>query len=70
LGPEVSFVEAKLINGDGLTPTMKQVQDWASDYLDTDDGFSEACNHAEDNYNHGPDPDDDYAQRAGWTARR
>ena len=44
--PEINLIEAKLIDGDGLGPSLQQVRDWAIDYLDTDEGFEAACNHA------------------------
>lgn len=44
---EVSFVSAELIDGDGLSPTPAQVQEWAVDYLDTDDGYRDACDHGD-----------------------
>ena len=55
--PEISFVEATLIDGDGLAPTMSQLQEWASDWLN-EDGFNEACDYAEQHS--GPDPDEAY----------
>jgi hypothetical protein len=56
--PEVSFVSAKLIYGGGLNPTNEQTQDWASDWLDEEEGFALACDHAEQDRL--PDPDDAY----------
>lgn len=41
--PEVDFVSAKLIDGQGLLPTQEQVNDWAREYLDSDEGFWSAC---------------------------
>ncbi len=52
---EVSFRSAKLIDGDGLDPTIAQVQEWGSDYLDTDEGYQVACAASEEL--NGPDPD-------------
>ena len=52
--PEVSFVMAELIDGDGLAPTIQQIQEWASNWLD-EDGFEQACDYAESHG--GPDPD-------------
>jgi hypothetical protein len=56
---EVSLVSAKFIDGDGLwDPGEKQVEEWASDYLDTDEGYELACKMAESDaieYEHDPD---------------
>ena len=52
--PEINFVSATLINGDGLEPSMQQIQELASDWLD-DKGFDEACSNAE--ASSGPDTD-------------
>jgi hypothetical protein len=57
---EVSFRSAKLIDGDGLDPFMgplgqQTVDDWASDYLDTDEGYEAAIEAAENDRQ--PDPD-------------
>ena len=57
---EVSFRSATLIDGDGLDPFMgprgqETIDDWARDYLDTDEGYEGACEAAEDARQ--PDPD-------------
>jgi hypothetical protein len=58
---EVSFRSAKLISGDGLDPPDAQVDEWARDYLDTDEGYEAACRAAEENS--GPDPDEWYDRK-------
>jgi hypothetical protein len=45
--PEVEFISATLIDGDGLTPNEDQVEELARDFLDSDEGFRAACNSAE-----------------------
>lgn len=55
--PEVDFISAKLMDGDGLDPTQGQVDDWARDWLDSDAGYNVACQAGEDEPN-GPDPDE------------
>jgi hypothetical protein len=52
--PEIEFISAKLIDGDGLDPDQSQVNDKARDWLD-DDGFDEACANAEEHSGPGPD---------------
>jgi hypothetical protein len=54
-GAELDFVSAKLLDGDGLDPEQKTVEEWARDWLD-DDGYDAACQHAEEGRQ--PDPDD------------
>lgn len=44
---EVDFRSAKLIDGKGLLPTQEQIDDWARDYLDSDQGYLHACQQAE-----------------------
>lgn len=41
---EVDFRSAKIIDAKGLLPTHEQVDDWARDYLDSDEGYNHACN--------------------------
>ncbi len=41
--PEVGFISAKMIDGKGLNPTDAQLQDWASEYLNSDEGYRLAC---------------------------
>ena len=53
-GPELELVSAKLLDGDGLDPGQKQVEEWAADWLN-DKGYDIACRHAE--REQGPDPD-------------
>lgn len=73
--PEVSFVSAELLNGDGLAPTPEQIQEWGSNWLDEELNYIEACDHAEEGRRPDPDAayeqqrDDDYADRAEWKAR-
>lgn len=43
---EVAFRSATLIDGDGLTPDQKQIDEWAIDYLDSDHGYNRACQEA------------------------
>lgn len=45
---EVDFRAAKLIDGKGLLPTQEQINDWAREYLDSDEGYRRACDVAED----------------------
>jgi hypothetical protein len=45
---EVSLVDVKLIDGDGLDPTREQLVQWAEDYLESDNGYKHACHCAED----------------------
>lgn len=59
-GPEVEFISAHLINNDGLSPTAEQVQDWAEEWLASDEGCSFACRYAEESRR--PDPDALYEQ--------
>jgi len=56
-GAEVELVSAKLLDGDGLDPDQKTVNEWAQDWLN-DDGYDLACQLAEDEQ--GPDPDAAY----------
>ncbi len=42
-GPELEFLHATLIDGDGLDPSSAQLQEWAEDWLDSDDGHDAAC---------------------------
>lgn len=58
---EVEFVSARLIEGDGLAPEPEQVDQWAQDWLDSDEGYRDACRNAESNS--GPDPDAAYEAR-------
>jgi hypothetical protein len=64
---EVSFRSAKLIDGDGLDPSFAApnpqsvIDGWASDYLDSDDGYRAACDYAEEDRL--PDPDYEYEKR-------
>jgi len=55
---DVEFISATLVSGDGLTPTKAQIDSWAGHYLDSDDGYRAAVDHAEDMRR--PDPDDAY----------
>ena len=55
---EVHLINARLIDGDGLTPTEDQIHDWAREWLHGG-GYAEACAHAK----RGPDPDDLLQQR-------
>ncbi len=41
-GPELEFLHATLIDGDGLDPSPAQLQEWAEDWLD-EEGFDAAC---------------------------
>ena len=43
---EVELVSARLIDGDGLDPDAKQIDDWAQGYLDSDRGYEAACREA------------------------
>ncbi len=43
---EVSFISAELINGDGLSPSIKEVQEWADDWLQSE-GLDRAMDNAE-----------------------
>ena len=58
---EVSFRSAKLIDGDGLDPSFAApdpqsiIDDWARDYLDTDNGYDAAREAAYEDSQ--PDPD-------------
>ena len=45
---EVELVSARLIDGDGLDPDAKQIDDWAQGYLDSDRGYEAACREAEE----------------------
>jgi hypothetical protein len=45
---EVEFLRATLADGKGLLPTQDQINDWARDYLDSDEGYRRACDVAED----------------------
>jgi hypothetical protein len=42
---ETDLISAKLINGDGLSPTQEQVNEWASGWLD-DKGYATSCHNA------------------------
>jgi hypothetical protein len=42
---ETDLISAKLIKGDGLSPTQEQVNEWASGWLD-DKGYATACHNA------------------------
>jgi hypothetical protein len=44
---EMEVISAKLIDGDGLTPTAKEVEEWASEWLDDDSGYRLACENAD-----------------------
>lgn len=55
---EVEFISAHLVNNDGLEPSAEQVNDWAQEWLASDEGYSFACNHAEEARR--PDPDEAY----------
>lgn len=46
--PEIEFVSAILISNHGLTLTRKQIDEWASDFLISNDGYDAACRVAED----------------------
>lgn len=45
---ELEFISAKLIKGDGLAPTPQQVAQWAEDFTESDDGYQQLVDHAED----------------------
>lgn len=45
--PDIDFVSAKLIDGDGLNPAEDQLFDWARDFLTTDHGYEMACRAAD-----------------------
>lgn len=55
---EVDLISARLVDGDGITPTEDQIHEWAREWLHGD-GYHEACAHAK----RGPDPDDLLQQR-------
>lgn len=44
--PEVDFVSAKLIKGDGVNHTQDQIEDWAQEWLASDSGYAAALNQA------------------------
>ena len=44
---EVDFIKARLLDGKGLTPKQDQIDDWARDYLDSDEGYRVAVEAAE-----------------------
>ena len=46
--PEVEFMRATLADGKGLLPTQDQIDDWARNYLDSDEGYRRACDVAND----------------------
>jgi hypothetical protein len=46
---EVEATDAKLLEGDGLTPTQEQVWQWAQDWIGNK-GYQFACEHALDEY--------------------
>lgn len=58
---EVEVIKARLISGDGLTPSDADVAKWAADYIESDDGFAFACEGAEADRT--PDPDDERDRR-------
>jgi hypothetical protein len=45
--PEVEFISARLVEGDGLEPEQGQVDEWAQQWLADDDGYNAAGNAAE-----------------------
>ena len=53
---EVDFIDARLIDGDGLNPTQEQIDQWAEDWL-AGDGYELACEYALPSE---PDPDAAY----------
>lgn len=55
---EIELISAHLVNSDGLEPSSEQVNDWAKEWLDSNEGYSFACNHAEEARR--PDPDEAY----------
>lgn len=57
---EIEFVKAHLTNSDGIEPTAEQVNDWAEEWLASDEGYSFACRYAEERRR--PDPDAAYEQ--------
>lgn len=55
---EIEFVSAHLTNSDGIEPSAEQVNDWAEEWLASDEGYTFACQHAEEASQ--PDPDEAY----------
>lgn len=55
---EVEFVSAKLINSDETSPSQEQVNDWAEEWLASDEGYNRAAHHAVEASE--PDPDEAY----------
>lgn len=65
---ELDFISAKLINGDGLAPAQEQIDEWAQNWLD-DNGFDQACAHAEEMSRSDPDDARDRARDDALMAR-
>lgn len=45
---EIEFIRAKLISGDGLAPTPEQVALWAENFVESDHGYQQLVDHADD----------------------
>jgi hypothetical protein len=39
-GPEIEFIRAVIVDGDGLSPTVEETDKWAEAYLASDTGFN------------------------------
>jgi hypothetical protein len=69
---EVSFRSATLIDGDGLDPSFAApdpqsvIDGWASDYLDSDEGYRGACDEAEEARQPDPDYERDKRMERDW----
>lgn len=46
--PEVELISAELVDGDGVEPTQEQINDWAENYLASDEGFAHVIREAAD----------------------
>ncbi|MGC8534886.1 MAG: hypothetical protein ACP5QR_05060 [Rhizomicrobium sp.] len=46
---EAEIISVKLVDGDGIEPTHDQLDAWAEEWLESDQGYSIACSNARDN---------------------
>lgn len=56
-GAELSVLDARLIDGDGIDPDRATLLDWCQTWIE-DEGYDRACREAEDDRE--PDPDAAY----------
>lgn len=59
---EVDFVSAHMLDDDGMSPGQEQINEWAQDWLASDEGYTAACACAEGGRAQG-DPDEAYERK-------